>query len=515
MRDRHRTPRPAEDPSANAPGSALGSSLHARAWEADTGFRLSLAGLLAAAAAATVLSGCATARIANHPAPLAATALPDQPVALAASRDARWPDEAWWRALDDPQLDTLMATALERAPSLAMAHARVAHAAGLAGEARAGEGPSISASETTSRARISESGLAPPVYGGTWTTNAAVGVDLSWALDLWGGARNQTRAAQANAEAARLDEAAARLTLTTVIARTYAGLARAHNRLEIANARVTRASEALDLARQRDAAGLEASVQRARATLADARRDADAQALAVQTIQLQLAGLAGLMPEAGLAIARPRLELPESLGLPSSLPADLLARRPDVAAALARVTAAQRSEDAARSAFYPNINLAASIGAQSLGLDRLFDPGSLTPSLGPAIHLPLFNGGRLQARLDEEAANTDAAIAAYDEAVLAAMRDVALAHARLAALTRQTEEARTALDAATRQLANAQAREVRGIASRLDTLVFEDNRTTALTALTDVTAARLEAAIDLIGALGGGWQSTQPEGPIQ
>src|SRR5262249_34271956 len=159
------------------------------------------------------------------------------------------------------------------------------------------------------------------------------------------------------------------------------------------------------------------------------RAGADADVLAIEEqVALQrnrIAALIGLGPDRGLTITRPTIDFTRSFALPEHLAAELVGRRPDLAAARLRAEAAASKVGEARAAFYPNINLNALIGVQSLSLDMLTKEGSSLGSVGPAISLPLFTGGRLRAQMRGAEAEYAEAVASYDRTVVQALQDVA------------------------------------------------------------------------------------------
>src|SRR6185436_18371153 len=160
------------------------------------------------------------------------------------------------------------------------------------------------------------------------------------------------------------------------------------------------------LVRERIGAGLDSTVdlRQAEGLVAQTRVEIEALDESIGRARHALAEMAGLGPQALDALA-PTLARVASLRLPDALPADLLGRRADLVAQRWRVEAAARDTDVARAQFYPNVNLSAFIGLSSIGLDRFVNAGSLTYGAGPALRLPLFEGGRLQANLDARRAD--------------------------------------------------------------------------------------------------------------
>jgi NodT family efflux transporter outer membrane factor (OMF) lipoprotein len=186
---------------------------------------------------------------------------------------------------------------------------------------------------------------------------------------------------------------------------------------------------------------------------------------------------------------------------------DLLGRRPDIVAARLRTEAAASRIKVSRTAFYPNINLAAVVGLQSLGLDKLFDSGSSYGNAGPALSLPLFEGGRLEGAYRGARAQYDEAVARYNQTLIGALRETADAVASLKALDQRLAEQRQALAAAEESARIARIRYQGGLANQLTALQADDNALGIRRAVADLEARRLSLNIALIRALGGGFQA--------
>jgi NodT family efflux transporter outer membrane factor (OMF) lipoprotein len=219
-----------------------------------------------------------------------------------------------------------------------------------------------------------------------------------------------------------------------------------------------------------------------------------------------LAALTGRGAEAYPTFEPPTLDFEQALDLPQLLPADLLAHRPDVAAARARVQAATSSREAAVASFYPNVNLYAFIGMQAIGLDELLDYGSRAWSVGPAIHLPLFDGGRLAADYHRAGADADAAVSAYNETVLQAVREVADQLARVGSLERQLADQRRALESYEGAYRLAEQRYGAGLANYLTVLNAETQVLEARRQRVNLLSDRALARVALLVALGGDFQ---------
>ena len=218
----------------------------------------------------------------------------------------------------------------------------------------------------------------------------------------------------------------------------------------------------------------------------------------------QLAALLGQGPDRGLAIQRPVLH-PAPVALPSRLPADLLGRRPDIVAARTRAEAAARDIASAKAAFYPDVNLSALVGVQSVTLSKLLETGSAIPSVGAAIRLPIFEAGRLRGALAARNAEYDAAVEQYNQALADALREVVDQLTSMRSVQRQRTEADTALAAAEEAYNLAVTRYKAGIGSLLQVLTAETQVLEQRNLRTDLQSRELALSINLIRALGGGF----------
>jgi len=219
----------------------------------------------------------------------------------------------------------------------------------------------------------------------------------------------------------------------------------------------------------------------------------------------RLAALLGAGPDRGLTIARPSVDLRRPVGLPNELTAALLGRRPDVVAARLRTEAQLRRIDQKKAEFYPNINLSAFIGRQSLGLDLLSKGGSTVGSIGPAISLPIFTGGRLSGELRGTAAAYDEAVANYNRTVTQALQEVANAGLSQKALGRRLAKAEEAVAAAAEAHQISRNRYQGGLATYIEVLSAEDVLLGSLRSLTDLQSRGFTLDVALMQALGGGY----------
>jgi len=426
-----------------------------------------------------------------------------------AAAEANWPTDSWWKGWGDPTLDALIAEALAGEPGLAAAAARLARAEAAAEVAGAPEYPALSLNGKLPKERQSQNYLTPADMTPTgWRTYPEATANLSWELDLWGKNRAALAAATSDAEAARADVAQARLVLSSSLASAWAELARLWATRDTAAAAAEERAKTVELMDRRRANGLETeiAVRRAESRLASAQGDL---AAADEQIGLQrnaIAQLLGAGPDRGLSIPRPRVDLARAPGLPPALALGLLGRRPDVVAARLRVEAAEGRIDSSEAAFYPDVNLAALIGFQSLSIETFARHGSLFGSIGPALSLPIFDGGRLRGQLHGARADRDLAVAEYDRALSAALREVADAAVSLKALGGRLAAAEAANRAAEDAWRKLRARYDGGLATALDVLTGEDEMLASRRPLDDLRSRAFALDAALAKALGGGWR---------
>ncbi|MGU3317104.1 efflux transporter outer membrane subunit [Sphingomonas sp. M6A6_1c] len=417
----------------------------------------------------------------------------------------------WWTGFGDPQLDRIVADATGGNPTLAAALARIAQAQAVLSSRRADTGPDVTLDANEQLQRLSGRYIIPPPYGGSVRFVGQTQANLTWNLDLFGRQKAAIEGARASARAAALDLAAARLAIAGSVAQTYIDLARAEAEATIARRTIATRQDSLRLVniriRNRLASNLQATAAQtllAQAQTALVRADG-ARALATNA----LAALAGRGPDYAAAIRPATLRLDAVLPLPAQVPADLLARRPDIAAAQARIEAAAAGRQVARRAFYPNVNLTALAGFQAIGLGNLVSLDAGTAGAGPAIHLPLFDNGRLKADLAGATAALDLATADYNDRVIGAVRDAADAIALVANLGEQ--RARTA--EVVRGFGETNRLNAIRVSSGLDSkLDLVDNDVRLLDA--ELTQANLAAdaarqRVALVLALGGGFSAAQ------
>ena len=458
---------------------------------------------------AAVLAGCAsTGGLAPQSALRDANVLAaERTLAGTTVSSAAWPQRDWWTSLHDPQLDALITQALQDSPTLNIAAARTRKALALANAVHANELPRIDALASTARQRFSENGILPaPIAGSTQTTNT-LQATLSWEIDFWGRNRAAAAAALGAARAAEVDQHAAELALSTNIAQAYVQLQRAYLDQDVAQRTLAAREQLQRLTRDRTAAGLDSRVElkQSEAAISATREQIAEIEERIALTRNQIAALLGAGPDRGLALARPTASTLARIEVPSTVPAELIGRRPDVVAQRWRIEAARRDIDVAKAEFYPNVNLAAFIGFTTFGGGSLLSAASHTVGVSPAVTLPIFDGGRLRANLAGTNADYDIAVEQYNQVIADAMRDVVDQLASLRSLATQRREQTSAL-ASTREaydLAVLRYRE--GLGNYLQVLSAEQPLLVQETLEADLNARELQLSIGLVRALGGGY----------
>ena len=457
---------------------------------------------IAALALLATLAGCNVPKVETQVAPLTGPSLGlgETPGPVIADR--------WWEALGDAQFDRIMADALAGSPTLEQALARIRLAEAQVETRRADGRPQVALGAQEQYSRLSDKYIIPPPYGGSERFVGSALANFSWQIDFWGRQAAIVSQARASARATALDAAAARLALTGSVAQAYVEMVRAERLAAIAADFVTSRQRSLGLVRSRIRNGLASDFDaRAAETLLTEAEQARIRALgARETMVHALAALAGRGADYYPTIQPATLRLDTAIPLPATLPADLLGRRPDVLAGLARIDAATAGRKVARTAYYPNIDLLGNAGFQAIGLASLATGGAFTAALGPSLHLPIFDGGKLRADYTGSVAQLDIATADYNGIVVRAVRDAADAISQVR--TAAADAAQQARLVATLQdvVRLDQRRTGSGLGSQLDILASGTRLLDAQQGATNIAADGIIRRVQLIVALGGGFQ---------
>ncbi|MGE3333515.1 MAG: efflux transporter outer membrane subunit [Rhodospirillaceae bacterium] len=411
----------------------------------------------------------------------------------------------WWSAFGDLQLDRLVETALTGNPTLAGADARLRVAQSMLSESRAATYPQATFDVQEQYTRFSETYMIPPPIGGTTRWFGTVQANLNWSLDIVGKQKIQIERARATTQAAALDAAGARLALAGAVTQAYIALDRAYVLADVAEETLKQRQGIFDLTATRFESGLDnpANNKVAEALLAAAKIERTLALGAREIAEHQLAALTGV-GAAAPTLARPSLKA-GALELPATLPADLLARRADIAAAQTRIAAAMAGRKLAQKEFYPDVNLMGAVGWASIGLSPLFTGDSLQYGAGPAIHLPLFDAGRLRAQYAAATATLDLAVADYNEALLTAVRDTADALSTLKTLQTQAGDLAHMRTAADATVDLEERRYKNGLSPLLNVLNAQDLAIRARRDSAALSADLASSRVRLVMALGGGF----------
>ncbi|MBX4134390.1 efflux transporter outer membrane subunit [Pseudomonas sp. S5F11] len=422
---------------------------------------------------------------------------------------AAWPSADWWKSLGDPQLDGLINEALQNSPDMQVASARAHQAQAAAYAADAARMPTLDASAGVSRSRLAKD-QDPRGEGDAYSTVRNIGASFNYTFDLWGGQRAAWEAALGQARAAQVDQQAARLTLAADVAKAYSDLGQAHIVRDLAEEDLKRTRQMLELSQRRLDSGIDSHYQYQQTESLAASSESqliDAQKQ-LQSAKIALAVLLGKGPDRGGELARPAVLKPAAVAVPAVLPAELLGRRPDLIAARWRVEAAGRNIDASKTRFYPNLNLSASAGAESLLDDAMFGSASRFFNIAPTVSLPIFDGGRLRADLDARDADYDLAVAQYNKTLVQALGDIGNTLSQLRDTGRQIQAQQHATDIAQQSYDTVVQRYGSGIGSYLDVLSIEQQLLQAQRQLATLNAGQITLSIQLMQALGGGYSAS-------
>ncbi|HXQ11706.1 MAG TPA: efflux transporter outer membrane subunit [Caulobacteraceae bacterium] len=428
-----------------------------------------------------------------------------------AAPENTWPTDRWWDAYGDPQLSALIEEALKGSPTLAQAEARLSEADAQVMQSGAATLPLIDATGQASETEQSRVEGFPPfiqqLLPKGYKDQGRVALEASYDLDLFGKNRAALAQAVSQRDAAGADLAQARLTLSTAVAQAYGDLARLAAERAAATEGVRNRQETQTLVADRLRNGLDTRAELKQAEAQTPASQADVESLDEQILltRHKLAALLGEGPDRGLAIAPPAPQPVKAFGLPPDVRLHLIGRRPDIVAARLRVEAAAKGIDVAKAAFFPDLTLSAYIGQQSLGLSQLFSPAAAIGSIGPAITLPIFEGGKLRGAYRGARGQYDEAVADYDATLVQALQDVADSATSAQSAQRQLADRKTALDAGEQAYAVARLRYQGGLSSYVDVLTAETAVIDERRAYADAQARAFTLDIALVRALGGGY----------
>jgi NodT family efflux transporter outer membrane factor (OMF) lipoprotein len=458
---------------------------------------------------ALLLSACSLAPTLNTPVIPAADGYKEiGPWTQAAPAD-RLPRDSWWALYGNDELDALQQRLIAGNPTLAAAFANYAQARALADQARAGLFPSLGLSAGAARNRES---LNAPLRGPTtptyYNTNT-LGGSVSYELDLWGQIRNEVAAGEANAAASAADLENARLSLIAQLVDDYIQLRSLDRDAAILDDTVKAFARALTLTEQRHDAGISPGLDVAQAqTQLNAARSQAAQTLAQRALmEHAIAALLGVSASTfSIKADIVDINLPH---IPTGVPSTLLQRRPDIAGAQRRMIAANANIGVARAAYFPSLTLGAQGGFQSTALSNWLSAPSSFWAIGPNALLSVFDGGLRRAQVAQARAEFDASAANYRGTVVGAFQQVEDSLATLNHYHDAAADEKAAVDAAQRTLDFSLALYKQGATDYLTVVTSQTALLQAQLQSLNLDTIELTASVDLIRALGGGWEDSK------
>jgi NodT family efflux transporter outer membrane factor (OMF) lipoprotein len=462
--------------------------------------------LCAAATVTLLLGGCSFAPRLQTPQVPAADTYKEAGSWTQAQPSDRLPRDSWWAVYGVPELDELQKQLIAGNPSLATAIADYAQARALYEQARAGLFPTLGLGAGVDRARESVNaplrGLTTPTYYDTNTLEGNIGYEV----DLWGQIRNQVAAGKANAQAAAADLENARLSLAGQLADNYIQLRSLDRTGAILDATVKAYTRALSLTQQRHDAGIAPGldVSQAQTQLQVAKSQA-AQTLAQRAlVEHAIAALLGISASTfSIKPAIVDIRLPH---IPTGIPDTVLQRRPDIAAAQRRMIAANANIGVARAAYFPTLTLGAQGGFQSTSFANWLSAPSSFWAIGPNALLTVFDGGLRRAQVAQARAEFDASAANYRGVVISAFQQVEDSLASLNHDYDADQQEKAAVESAQRTLDLSNVLYVRGATDYLTVITAQTALLQTQLGALNLDTLQLHASVDLIRALGGGWE---------
>lgn len=473
------------------------------------------------AAAALLLTGCMVGP--NYHTPAAPTAPGFKEAALApppALADGSWKqaqpsaptpklEANWWALYNDPQLNDLEAKVIAANQTLKAAYESYQQSREQIKIDRASLFPIVGVQAAGSNQRLSQNRPlffpnSPTTYSDTTLTGVA-----SWEPDLWGSIRRTVIAARADAQASAADLANVQLSLQSELAIDYFQLRGLDTQQQILDATVTSYQQYLKLTRRRFEGGIASDSDVALAQTQLDQSTAQATDIAVARAQYEHA-IATLIGTPASSFSLPpaplKLVLP---AVPVGLPSDLLERRPDVAAAERRADAANQQIGIAQAAFYPSLNLNGTGGFESANPGTLIQGPSAIWTLGASASETLFDAGRRHAVKRQAIASYEQTAANYRQTVLQSFQDVEDSLSTLRILDREAAEQAKAVADSDRSLKLATLQYKRGLANYLLVISAQTTALANQRTASDIATRQATASVQLMKALGGGWDTTQ------
>ena len=420
----------------------------------------------------------------------------------------------WWEIYNDPELNALEEQLNANNYNIKVSFENLMAARAIVREARAQYFPVVTTTPSWNRSRsssnlVNNTGGGGALIRGTTSTLIDLPAEVSWQPDLWGRIRNTVRNSQYNAQLSAADLENERLTEQSNLAIFFFQLRGQDALQQILNSTVAQYQTSLELARAQYETGItdQIAVVQAQTTLESAQSQATNIGVARAQYEHAIATLIGKAASEFSIPARPSIITPPPI--PLGLPSQLLERRPDIAAAERAMAASNAQIGIATAAFFPTLTLSASGGFESSTWGNLLNWPSRFWSIGPSISQTIFDAGLRRATVHQYTAVYNANLAAYRQTTLNAFQQVEDALSTLRILTQQIQQQNRAVQAARRALDLGVDRYKLGIDPYIDVVILENTLLSAQQTLAQIEIQRVTASVQLIEALGGGWDRSQ------
>jgi NodT family efflux transporter outer membrane factor (OMF) lipoprotein len=420
----------------------------------------------------------------------------------------------WWEIFQDAQLNALQQQINVSNQNLKAAVAQYQNARAVLRYYRADYYPTITGGASATREKFSANRSTTTIANGKTVSDFVLPFDLSYQADVWGRVRKNVESYREQAQASAADLAVVNLTMHADLAVDYFSARSLDAEEQLLNYTVVQYEKALELNEQRYQGGVssEVEVEQARTILETTRAQAIDVGVARAQYEHAVAVLMGKPPAEFTLPPLPLTTPPPSI--PVGLPSELLERRPDIAAAERLVASANAQIGLAKAAYYPLVTLAAAGGFESGAIDILLQGPSVLWSVGPSAVVTLFDGGRRRAYSDEAKAGYDYAVASYRQTVLTGFQQVEDSLAALRILEQEAGVQAVAVNAAQKSLDLSNTRYTGGVTSYLEVITAQNAALADEVTAVNILGRRMVAAVQLIQALGGGWDSSSiPQHP--
>ncbi|MGA2960986.1 MAG: efflux transporter outer membrane subunit [Candidatus Korobacteraceae bacterium] len=426
----------------------------------------------------------------------------------------------WWEIYGDPELNALEEQLNINNQNIKQFFENFMAARAIVRQARAQLFPTVSTAPSWSRSRSSSNianttGGAGKAPNGTASTLIDLPAAVSWEPDLWGKIRNTVRQAQYSAQVSAADLENERLTEQASLATFFFQLRGQDALQQILDATVVADQKSLEITRAQYETGLsdQIAVVQAETTLQSAKSLATNLGIARAQYEHAIATLIGKAASGFSIPAKPVLTTPPPI--PIGLPSQLLERRPDIAAAERTMAATNAQIGIAYAAYYPNLTLSATGGFESSTWKHLFDGPSRMWSVGPSVSETVFDAGLRRATINQYVATYNANLASYRQTVLTAFQQVEDALATLRILTQQIQQQHQAVESARVALDLEMKRYETGLDPYINVVTQQNILLSAQQTMAQIEIQRATASVQLIEALGGGWDNSRLPTPKQ